>query len=83
MDAGGGAKRIPVADGPDDFYVGRDFDELNDGEAVGARTAAVAEDGVSVVEAIGGLDDAEFDAGQVGFQRRADVTRKRGAAEKG
>ena len=27
LDAGGGAKRIPVADGPGHFFIGRDFDE--------------------------------------------------------
>jgi hypothetical protein len=71
LDAGGGAKRIPVADGPDDFFIRSDFDDLNDGEAVRARTAAIAQDGVSAVEAIGGLDDAQFDAGQVVFFERS------------
>ncbi len=67
LNAGGGAERGPVADGPDDFFVGSDLDNLNDGEAIGARAAAITEHSVAVGEAIGGLDDAQFDAGQIVF----------------
>ena len=49
LDGGGGAEVCPVPENPDDFLVGRDFDELRAFSIFAART----DDGVAIDEAVG------------------------------